>query len=117
MRTIGTVTLLLLVSIAVGCGGAAPPMEAQMEAVASVRAAREVGAAEQPRAAYHLELAEAQVARADALVDAGRMDDAERMLLRAQADADLAIALTREAAVVAEAEEVRSRIREMRARL
>lgn len=116
MRTIGTLTSAALLVLAAGCGGAAPPTAAQMGAVSSARAAREVGAAARPRAAYHLELAEAQISRADELIEAGRMDEAERMLMRAQADADLAIVLTREAEVLAEAEEVRERIREMRER-
>ena len=70
-----------------------------------------------PRAAYHLELAEEQLTRAEALIRAGRMAEAEGMLLRAQSDAELAIFLTREAALEAEAEELEMRITAMRERM
>ncbi len=113
-RLIGGAALLALA--AGGCGGAAPPTQAKTDTVAAIRAAHEVGAEQQPRAAYHLELAQEQLTRADSLIEQGRMVDAERMLRRAQADAELAIALTREAAVVAEAEHVQRRIRAMRER-
>jgi hypothetical protein len=116
-RTSATITCAtLLALLGAGCGGAAPPIQAKTDTVAAIRSAREVGAEQQPRAAYHLELAQEQLSRADALIERGRMPDAERMLRRAQADADLAIALTREAAVHAQAEDVRQRIREMRER-
>lgn len=116
-RTIASITGAALLALGgTACGGAAPPIETKTETVAAIRSAREVGAEQQPRAAYHLELAEEQLSRADSLIERGLMADAERMLLRAQADADLAIALTREAEVLAEAEDVRERIREMRER-
>lgn len=69
------------------------------------------------RAAYHLELAEEQLVRADSLIEAGRMDDATRMLARAKSDAELAIVLTRESAIEAEAEALDTRIQAMRERL
>jgi hypothetical protein len=45
------------------------------------------------------------------------MPEAEGMLLRAQADAELAIFLTREAALEAQAEELETRITAMRERM
>lgn len=99
-----------------GCGGAAPPAAARTNAAVAIRAAREVGAEQYAEAAYHLELAEEQVSRAERQIAEGRMDVAERTLERARADADLAIALTREASVRADAEDVRARIADMRER-
>lgn len=117
----GSIAVALLAALtalpAVGCMATAPPGEARTETVAAIRAANEMGAASQPRAAYHLELAEEQLERAEELIERGRMDRAAGLLARAEADAELAIALTREAAMEAEAEQTRERIRETRDRL
>lgn len=95
------------------CGGAAPPITARTNTVAAMRSARTIGAESEPRAAYHLELAREQLARADALIAQGDMQRAERILLRAETDAVLAIALARDAEMTATAEETRQRIREL----
>jgi hypothetical protein len=99
---------------AVGCGGAAPPTAARTNAVASIRAARTIGAERTPDAAYHLELADEQLARGDTLIRHGEMERARRTLVRAQVDADLAVALAREDQLKARARETRDRIRQMR---
>ena len=112
-----TIVIAGALTLAAGCMGAAPPTRARTETTAAIRAAREVGAMSTPRAAYHLELAEEQLTRAEALIQAGRMPEAEGMLLRAQADAELAIVLTREAALEAQAEELETRITAMRERM
>jgi hypothetical protein len=106
------VTLLLAV-LAAGCGGAAPPSEARTNTVAAMQSARTIGAAEEPRASYHLELAREQLAQADALIARGEMMRAQRVLERAETDAVLAIALTRDAELSADAEETRQRLREL----
>lgn len=93
-----------------GCGGAAPPVRAQSDASAALRAAQEVGAEQTPQAAYHLELAREQIRTADALIERGRMDDASRALMRAKADAELAISLSRESDARRSAEQTRGHI-------
>jgi hypothetical protein len=62
-----------------------------------MRAAQEVGAKSVPKAELHLKLAEEQVALAHKLVDNGEEERAAQILTRAKADAELAIALTRDA--------------------
>jgi hypothetical protein len=62
---------------------------------ASIRAAEEVGAAHSPDAALYLQLAKEQFEHARQLTDAKDKDRADRLLLRAQADAELALALAR----------------------
>jgi hypothetical protein len=99
---------------ATGCGGAALPARDQTDAVAAVRSAREVGAEGTPQASYHLALAEQQVAEGDRLITAGRMADAQRVLVRAKADAELAMALQREAAARAQATETHDQIEDQR---
>jgi hypothetical protein len=62
-------------------------------------AAQELGASSVPQAAFHLQLAREQSKRAGKLIKAGDSDDreqAEWLLMRAQADAELALALARE---------------------
>jgi hypothetical protein len=86
-------------SLSLGCASA--PKKELREAEAAYRAAQEVGAAEKPIAAYHLELARDQIANAKARMD-GDKDDrrrARRLLERAELDAEVAItvAKTREA--------------------
>ncbi|MBO6936040.1 MAG: DUF4398 domain-containing protein [Deltaproteobacteria bacterium] len=88
--------------------------QAQMtETQAAIRGAQEVGADDAPQAALHLQYAKEQLADAETIAD----DDPERanrLLMRAESDAELAIALAEEAELRTEAEETRNRIREER---
>src|SRR5258708_5175228 len=97
-RTMNRIGLgMALVSLGLGaCAGAPPPHERQASSEAAVRGAREIGAERIPQAALHLKLAEEGVARGKAQIRDGDNQDADYTLMRAQADADLALALTRE---------------------
>lgn len=77
----------------------------------AIRAAEAVGAKSDPQAALHLRLANEQLARADALMRSGDGDEAQRMLLRAQADAELAQALAHNEEMKDDVDEVYGRIR------
>ncbi len=70
----------------------------------AIRAAEEVGAAHNPEAALHLELAKEQFEHARKLTSADERPASTRLLLRARADADLSLALTRESAAKLEAQ-------------
>jgi hypothetical protein len=100
--------------VCAGCGGAQPPTRSQADAVAAVRSAREVGAEATPQASYHLALADDAVREADTLIRQGRMEQAQMVLDRAKADAELAIALRREDAVRVDADEAHQRIESLR---
>lgn len=78
------------------CASFPPPTDSMANAVASVRGAEEVGAADVPQAALQLQLAREEVAKAEALLADGENEDAHYQALRASNDADLAIALVRE---------------------
>jgi hypothetical protein len=78
------------------CASFPPPTDSMATAVASVRGAEEVGAADVPQAALALQLAREEVAKANALLAEGENEDAHYQALRASNDADLAIALVRE---------------------
>lgn len=79
------------------CGGAAMPARERTSAIAAVRSARELGAQNNPDASFHLALADEGVAQAEAHVVGGRMVEAQRLFVRASVDAELAMALQREA--------------------
>ncbi|WP_437738090.1 DUF4398 domain-containing protein [Sorangium sp. So ce1335] len=100
------VILALAGASAAGCAARAPTFDERLFASqALIRTAEEVGVEEIPRADLHLRLAREQVQRAQRLSAEGAPDRARRMLLRAQADAELAIACAREARAQALARE------------
>jgi hypothetical protein len=74
---------------------AVPSLGAE-DSAGAIRAAEEVGAAHSPEAALHLELAKEQFEHSRHLTKADDRPEATRLLLRARADADLSLALTRE---------------------
>lgn len=113
-RTKWTVGALVAVGgFVLGCGSA-PPSEAR--AGAAIRGAHEVRAEGTPQAAYHLQLARDQVALAQQMSARGEMVEARRMLRRAQADAEVSIALAGVGRERADAEEMRRHISDMSAR-
>ena len=78
-----------------------------------IRAAEEMGANTVPRAALHLQLAKEQLAKARALADDGQKEEADSMLARAESDAMLAVALSREDNEKSEAEAAVARVRKL----
>ena len=80
---------------------------------AAIRSARDLGAERIPEAAVHLELAQRQLDRALRYMDEGDPNNARWMLVRADADAHLALALTREARSREAAEEMAARVRDL----
>ncbi len=83
-----------------GCSHAPLRSEASTSAI---RAAEEVGAAKVPQAALHLQLAKEELGKAQHLQADGEKAQATSMLMRAEVDAELAVALSREDAEKAEA--------------
>jgi hypothetical protein len=90
----------------VACGGYPPPNDRLMASVAASRSAREIGAPNSPQAALHLKLAEEQIASAKALLESGDNRRASFVLLRARADAELALALAKANAAKLETQKV-----------
>jgi hypothetical protein len=104
-------------SVAVGlvaCASTPAPHEREASSEASIRAANEVGAAQVPQAALHLKLAQEQLEKAKAQMKDGDNNDAAYTLLRAQADAELALSLARENKTRTEAQQVIDRARAFR---
>jgi hypothetical protein len=78
-----------------------------------IRAAQAAGADRNPVAAMHLQLAKDQFLMANKLMDVGDGRGAELKLMRAAADAELALSLTRQVAVKTEANRMLGQIRAM----
>ena len=87
------------------CGGAAVPQETLTAAQASVKGAEVGGANEDPKAQLHLKLANEQIDKAKKLIEDGDNEEAARVIDRAQADADLALALAQQAKALRDAKE------------
>ena len=66
------------------------------DAESAVRSARELGAASKSSAQLNLKLADEQIVQAKASVRDGENERADLQLIRAQADAELSLALARE---------------------
>lgn len=97
-----------LLLAATGCTTAPLRSEAS---TSGIRAAEEVGAANVPQASLHLQLAKEELAAAEKLSKDGEKEKAASMLTRAEADAELAVALSRESAEKTEALAAIERVR------
>lgn len=96
----------LAVCLSLACATAPPPRNAEASAEASaaaLRAAEAVGASQNPQAALHLQYAKEQMQLAERLTGDEGKRRAPGLLMRAKADADLAVALARSAEVSARA--------------
>lgn len=97
------------------CGGADLPLRNETSAVAAIRSADELGAEHVPVAAFHLELAREQLRQARAFFGDDENELATGCLRRAQVDAELAIALSREEHATRDARDVQRQIQNLRA--
>ncbi len=103
---------ILFAVVIAGCGsGPAVNNEASTSAI---RAAEESGASKVPSASLYLQLAKEELEYSKALATKGEKEQAESILLRAQADGELAVALSRGDADKAEAIQAIERVRQLR---
>ena len=94
-----------------GCASSAVPHQTMAASEGSIRAAEEVGAGKVPSAALHLQLAKEQTEKAQKLIGGGDNERAKYVLMRAQADAELAITLSKEDAARTDAEQAMAQVR------
>jgi len=99
-------------AIVAGCANA-PPLRTEAS-TSGIRAAEEAGAAKVPQASLHLQLAKEELELAKGLAAKGEKEQAASMLLRAEADAELAVVLSREDAERSEAQAAVARVRQLR---
>jgi hypothetical protein len=117
MRNVSKIGIIVIAvavvatAIVLGCTNA--PLRTE-KSTSGIRAAEEVGAAKVPQASLHLQLAKEELAKAKVLFTKGDKEEAASMLLRAEADAELAIVLSHEDAEKTEANGARERIRQLR---
>jgi hypothetical protein len=104
-------SFLLAVAIA-GCASG-PPVNKEAS-TSAIRAAEEVGASKIPSASFYLQLAKEESEKGRVLAAGGDKEKAESMLTRAQADAELAVALSRGDADKTEAAQSMERVRQLR---
>jgi hypothetical protein len=83
-------------SLFAACASTPPPATRMASAEASVQTARDLGAEQVPSAHAQLRLAASEIQKAREMSKHKDNDEADSMLQRALADADLAIALTNE---------------------
>ena len=104
---------VLLAIVVAGCGSSPAALNKE-PTTSAIRAAEEVGAASVPSASLYLQLAKEELEKAKALAADNEKELAESMLLRAQADGELAVALSRGDADKAEATKAIERVQELR---
>ena len=103
---------VLFIALVAGCGSnEAVNNEASTSAI---RAAEEVGASEVPSASLYLQLAKEELVKAKELAANGEKEQAESMLMRAEADGELAVALSRGDADKTEATQAIERVHQLR---
>ncbi len=113
MTHLPKIKMLTLATVATLAACATTPLRSD-PTTSEIRAAQELGARQVPTAALHLQLAKEQLAKAEALSAKGDEERADSMLERAQADAELAVALSHEDTEKNEAEAAIARVRELR---
>jgi hypothetical protein len=86
---------LLLAGGACATTSSGPSAQRLETSSAAIRAAEEVGATHSPEAALHLQLAKEQFEHARQLTNPNDKAWADRLLMRAEADAELSLALAR----------------------
>ena len=97
--------------IVAGCANVPLRTEAS---TSGIRAAEEAGAAKVPPASLQLQLAKEELEAAKSLAAKGKKEQADSMLRRAEADAELAVALSHEDAEKSEAMAAVERARQLR---
>jgi hypothetical protein len=113
MRHVSEIGKLVIAVTAIAGGCASTPLKTDAS-TSGIRAAEEVGAADVPQASLHLQLAKEELERAKGMAAKDEKAMADSMMLRAEADAELAVLLSREDAEKKEAEAAVERVREFR---
>ena len=100
-------------AIVAGCANTPAPLRTEAS-TSGIRAAEEAGAANVPQASLHLQLAKEELELAKGLAAKGEKKKAASMLLRAEADAELAVVLSHGDAEKSEAKAAVERVRQLR---
>ena len=114
MKKAISLTILMVVGLALFSGCASTPPLRTEASTSEISAAEEAGAAKVPQASLHLQMAKEELELAKGLSAKGEKKRAASMLLRAEADAELAVALSRGDAEKSEARAAIERVHQLR---
>jgi hypothetical protein len=103
--------------LSVACASTPVPADKLARSSASIRSAETVNAGQNPTSSTHLALARQEMAEAKANLKEGNNEKAGWLLLRAEADADAAMNLAREAQARAEAQQTMQSVQNLKAQL
>jgi C4-type Zn-finger protein len=103
---------VLFAAVLGGCSSG--PAVNNEPSTSAIRVAEESGASNVPSASLYLQLAKEELENAKGLASNGEKEQAESMLSRAQADAELAVALSHGDADKKEATQAIERVRKLR---
>lgn len=107
--------LIAAAAVATGCASGAPvPASTLANSRAAVRSAEEMGAGKDPTAALHLRLAHEELDSGRKLIMDGDQDRARLVLMRSEADANVALNRSREAQAKTEAQKSLDELRAIR---
>jgi hypothetical protein len=95
------------------CAAGKPPTDQLAQTHTAIGAAQALDG-RSPRASLHLTMAREQLARAEQLIRQGKYEQADRVLQRAEADAELAGTLARQATLEVRARNSRRELDELR---
>jgi hypothetical protein len=104
----------LVGSTMTGCASPSIPSDQYGQPRETIRAATEMGTEDNPEAQLHLKLAEEELVKADKFIKQEKKNRAELALLRAEADASLALSLLKRDDARIEVEEIQAKIDELR---
>jgi len=105
---------LLFAAMLAGCASGPTFHQSSEASTSAIRAAEEVGAPNVPRASLYLQLAKEELEGAKKLSEKGEKEQAVSMLLRAEADAELSVALSHEQTEKTEATQAIEKVRQLR---
>lgn len=110
-----TIALMGAASVALGACASTPiPADRLARSRATIRSAQELGAEKVPKAALHLKVANDHLDAARKLIAEGENERAEYVLMRAEADAEAAVALTHENAARDDAQETLDEVKRLK---
>jgi len=108
--------MALIVALGAACSPQADSFSRNLrKSEGALQCAKAAQAEASPLAALHLHLAQEQLLEAKRLYQAGKLQQAQSLLSRAEVDAQLALALVQEVAARAEADELTDRLVDLHA--
>lgn len=113
MHRLRLLGLTAVIAAFTACASAPKPESQISSSEGAIRGASEAGAANVPKATLHLRLAQEQRDQAMALIADGENGRARMVLARSEADAELAIALSRQASAEREAGTANEKVEEL----